>query len=151
MTSFQTIAQEKKLPVPSTQYPELLILLGTGYCYRHRSTASHHSVFAHSSKVAFAHSRCVHQASPNCAGLRAAAALNWYGARPDPVRPVSVPARTAGAWTAGPAVIGAMLRDPPAAAAGAAFLRTAAPALALLAVTITANAYWIGSGRPTVS
>src|ERR1700730_18418005 len=31
MNSVQTIVQKKKLPVPSTQYPELLILLGTGY------------------------------------------------------------------------------------------------------------------------
>src|ERR1019366_3092629 len=93
MNSFQTIAQEKKLPVLSTKYsvqsrrsPSSCArafhwVLDTGYCYRHRSTASHHSIFAHSSKVVFAHSRFVHQASPNCAGLRAAATLNWYCGR----------------------------------------------------------------------
>ena len=55
------------------------------------------------------------------------------------------------AWIAGPPILGAMLGDPAVAAAGGAFLRTAAPSLLLLSVTIPFNAYWIGSGQPGVA
>src|SRR5208282_3608024 len=91
---FETIAPWTKLPVLGCQFslsgvskPKTcgVNLAGTDLngqmTYRHRSTASNHTIFNHSSKVVFAHSRFVHQAAPNCAGLRAAAALNWYCGR----------------------------------------------------------------------
>src|ERR1019366_7014144 len=77
--------QSCQYSVPSSE-PAFDWLLATGHWllatdYRHRSTASHHSIFNHSSKVAFAHSRFVHQASPKLFGPRAAATLNWYCGR----------------------------------------------------------------------
>jgi len=51
----------------------------------------------------------------------------------------------------GPGLVAAMIHDPVAAAAGAAFLRCAAPALLLQGITIPFNAYWIASGRPGVA
>lgn len=50
-----------KLPYSATESP------------RHLSTASHQTIFSHSSKVVFAHSRWVHHFSPNCQSLCAAA------------------------------------------------------------------------------
>src|SRR4051794_29397897 len=52
---------------------------------------------------------------------------------------------------AGPSVVAALLSDPVAAGAGAAFLRCAAPALLLQGITIPFNAYWIASGQPGVA
>jgi putative MATE family efflux protein len=54
-------------------------------------------------------------------------------------------------WSIAPVVAPAMLHDPAAAAAGVANLRAAAPAIALLALTIPVNAAWIGSGRPRLA
>jgi multidrug resistance protein, MATE family len=57
-------------------------------------------------------------------------------------------ALAAASWIAAPAVLGAMLPDRSAAAAGVAFVRASAPSLACFAITIPMNACWIGSGRP---
>ncbi len=45
-------------------------------------------------------------------------------------------------------ILKVMLTDPAAAAAGAAYIRAAAPSLIAYAVTIPINSCWIGSGRP---
>src|SRR6185312_968016 len=55
------------------------------------------------------------------------------------------------AWLSAPAVLGGMLPDHAAAAAGVANLRAAAPALVLYGLTIPINACWIASGRPGIS
>ena len=47
-----------------------------------------------------------------------------------------------------PAILSAMLPNPAAAAAGAAYVRAAAPSLVFMAFTIPINSAWIGSGRP---
>ncbi len=54
-------------------------------------------------------------------------------------------------WSIGPKLLGGMLSDPIAAAAGAAYLRAGAPSIALLALTIPINAAWIGAGRPAIA
>jgi MATE family multidrug resistance protein len=54
-------------------------------------------------------------------------------------------------WSIGPKLLGGMLSDPAAAAAGAAYLRAGAPSIALLALTIPINAAWIGAGRPVIA
>ncbi len=51
-------------------------------------------------------------------------------------------------WFGAPGGLAAMAPDRAAAAAGAAWLRSAAPSLLFQAVTIPINACWIGSGRP---
>jgi len=57
----------------------------------------------------------------------------------------------AACWFGAPRLLAAMLPDPGAARAGAAFLRGAAPSLLFQAVTIPINACWIASGRPKVA
>jgi len=54
-------------------------------------------------------------------------------------------------WSMAPVVVPTMLHDRAAATAGVANLRAAAPAIALLALTIPVNAAWIGSGRPRLA
>jgi putative MATE family efflux protein len=51
-------------------------------------------------------------------------------------------------WLGAPAALHAMIADPAAVRAGAAWARAAAPSLAFMAITIPANALWVGSGRP---
>jgi multidrug resistance protein, MATE family len=51
-------------------------------------------------------------------------------------------------WFLGGPILRAMLPDAAASAAGAGFIKAAAPSLVSFAVTIPVNACWIGSGRP---
>lgn len=56
-----------------------------------------------------------------------------------------------GFWGLAPTVLGAILPDKAAVAAGVANARAAAPSLLFLAMTTPANAAWIASGRPGVA
>jgi len=56
-----------------------------------------------------------------------------------------------GFWMLAPTILGAILPDKAALAAGVANARAAAPSLLFLAMTTPANAAWIASGRPAVA
>jgi Na+-driven multidrug efflux pump len=51
-------------------------------------------------------------------------------------------------WAGAPVVLPALIRDGPAAQAGVAWARAASPSLVFFALTIPANAVWVGWGRP---
>ncbi len=57
----------------------------------------------------------------------------------------------AATWAFGPSLVALILPDRAAAAAGAGWIRAAAPSAVLLAVTLPINAAWIGSGRPAIA
>ncbi|MGH7022989.1 MAG: MATE family efflux transporter [Caulobacteraceae bacterium] len=57
----------------------------------------------------------------------------------------------AATWVLGPRLVGLILPDRLAAAAGGAWIAAAAPSIVLLAITLPINAAWIGSGRPAIA